>query len=323
MNLKSIIPVRKAGGLKKFPFRFGKLGLKIQKHSPELLMATGVVGFVGTVVFASRATLKADKIIMPEHYEKLETIDKALELAEVKGDDRYVQKDATRDKVVVYVQTSAELGRTYAPAIVLGVSTVACFLGAYKVISRRNAALAAAYTIVEGAFSDYRQRVVEELGEVWDHHFRYGGEMEETSERVEDPETGKKKTIKKFTSKLPTDLEPSMYAVIFEPIQMENGKNKWRGSSQFINKHEYNYFFLTTAQSRLNDRLKADGYLFLNDVYEQLGFPRTEAGQIVGWVIGHGDDRVIFTEALDLYTYDDGSPILLDFNVDGPILDLI
>jgi hypothetical protein len=316
-NLSSIKSIK---GMKN-PIKVGKIGLQMRKHSPEMLMAAGAIGFVGTVILASKATLKAQRII-EEHREKLDVVDKVLEQTEDK--ESYNEKDANKDKVIVYTQTSVELGRIYAPSVVLGLATLGCFMGAYSIISRRNAALIAAYTIVEGAFSEYRQRVVSDLGDAWDHHFRYGGEMKEITEIIEDPETGKQKKVKRVVSELPKDLRSSMYARIFEPIIWGSGKNDWVGSSQFMNAHQYNVFFLTTSQDRMNDRLRADGYLFLNDVYDHLGFPRTEAGQIVGWVLGGGgDDRVIFCEALDMDSYKDGSPILLDFNVDGPILNKI
>ena len=74
----------------------------------------------------------------------------------------------------------------------------------------------------------------------------------------------------------------------------------------------------------MNDRLNAQGYLFLSDVYDELGFPRTKASQIVGWTTeGPGDGYISFGKGLDLLAYSDGDPILLDFNVDGPILDMM
>ena len=91
--------------------------------------------------------------------------------------------------------------------------------------------------------------------------------------------------------------------------------------------------FLRRQQDAANDRLKSDGYLFLNDVYEMLGFPKTKAGQMVGWIYDeknpNGDNFV------DFGIYDISKPanskfvngyersIILDFNVDGVILDLM
>ena len=96
-------------------------------------------------------------------------------------------------------------------------------------------------------------------------------------------------------------------------------------------------------QARANDLLKAKGYLFLNDVYDMLGIPRTKAGQIVGWtydretcesktVDENGDpvgdgfiDFGIFNAKRPNRRFVDGyeSVILLDFNVEGNVLDLL
>ena len=73
----------------------------------------------------------------------------------------------------------------------------------------------------------------------------------------------------------------------------------------------------------MNDKLNVQGYVFLGDVYEILGFDRDAASQCVGWVLGNGDNYISFGPKDFLLAYEDGDGILLDFNVDGPILDLI
>jgi len=94
---------------------------------------------------------------------------------------------------------------------------------------------------------------------------------------------------------------------------------------------ELNLSFLRAQQQYANDKLVANGHLFLNEVYDMLGIPRTKAGQVVGWVYDLSN-----TEAdnyVDFGLYDATKEktrdfvngyertILLDFNVDGPILD--
>lgn len=105
------------------------------------------------------------------------------------------------------------------------------------------------------------------------------------------------------------------------------------GCKEWTKSPEYNLAFLRAQQSIMNDRLKANGYLFLNDVYDALGIPRTQKGQIVGWVYDEnnpvGDNYVDFgiydmwkTEVRDFVNGYERS-ILLDFNVDGVILELM
>ncbi len=85
---------------------------------------------------------------------------------------------------------------------------------------------------------------------------------------------------------------------------------------------EYNLFFLRSRENFANDKLKAQGYLFLNDVYDMLGIARTKAGQIIGWIYDPKDERranyVDFGISEENENCLDRS-YLLDFNVDGDI----
>lgn len=99
----------------------------------------------------------------------------------------------------------------------------------------------------------------------------------------------------------------------------------------FDGKHpEFNRIFLAAQQRYANDLLKTKGYLFLNDVYKMLGLPETKAGQIVGWVYNtespFGDNYVdfgIFDEHNKNFINGKSNIALLDFNVDGNILELL
>lgn len=93
---------------------------------------------------------------------------------------------------------------------------------------------------------------------------------------------------------------------------------------------EFNLIFLRQKQMYANSLLKAKGHLFLNDVYDLIGIPRTKAGTIVGWIYNENDPNC--SNFIDFGLYDTSKSkfvngynptILLDFNVDGPILDLI
>ena len=88
--------------------------------------------------------------------------------------------------------------------------------------------------------------------------------------------------------------------------------------------------FLRTQQNYANDLLKARGHLFLNEVYSMLGIPHTSAGAIVWWTIGAGGDNYvdfgIFTrdsQVVREFVNGYERSILLDFNVDGVIWDMI
>lgn len=296
----------------------GKNSLLIKRHSPELLLGVGLVGVGATVFLACRATLKAEKII-GEHKEKMEKIELVHNTEDPKN---YSEDDYMKDKVIQYVQTGADVLIAYSPAILVGVGAVGCILASHNILTKRNIALAAAYKLAEEAFKEYRARVVNEFGKAKDFHFRYGTDEFEIVEVNEDEE-GKKVKIKKHVQSLKTDAEYSMYARLFEP-QKFHPDGSWTGSTQFSSAHHYNFSTLRASLNFLNDRLHAQGYLFLNDVYDELGFMRSKAGQVVGWTMeGDGDHYISFGDALDFIAFNDGDPILLDFNVDGNILSFL
>ena len=94
----------------------------------------------------------------------------------------------------------------------------------------------------------------------------------------------------------------------------------------------YPQYFLD-AQNFLNEKLQTQGYLFLNDVYEMLGFDKVNYGQVVGWIFDQdhpiGDNYVDFgiwdihDQQKRRFVNGHERSIILDFNVDGPILDLM
>lgn len=99
------------------------------------------------------------------------------------------------------------------------------------------------------------------------------------------------------------------------------------GCVRWVKNSEYNKIFLIQSENHCNDLLRRKGYLFLNEVYNVLGIPRSEAGQLVGWIykddsyvdFGLCADNPITKDFIDGYRND----VILDFNVDGVILDKI
>ena len=272
--------------------------LLLQKSSPNLLFGAGLAGMIGSTVLACRATLKMDEVL-GEAKMKLST-------ASTLEHDDYTSKDRQKDITLIYVQTSASIVRAYAPAIIIGGLSVAALTRSHIILSRRNAALTAAYAALERGFAEYRARVVEKYGEEEDRNLRYAGH----TVTIDD---GKKKTRELKAGV----IGPSIYARWFNA-----------DSSSWSKDPNVNYFFLKCQQDWANDMLKARGHLFLNEVYDTLGIPRSQAGAVVGWVMGAGDDYVNFGVLLDNdmcivdFFYADDE-ILLDFNVDGVIFDKI
>lgn len=277
--------------------------LKVQKHSPTLLFAGGVVGVTGTVVLACRATLKVEEL--------LNEADKKRTQINFMVHENYSEKDRRKDLRYHQIQTMAGVVKLYAPSVVLGAASVGALTGSHVVLTRRNIALTAAYKAVEESFNRYRQRVRDDLGEEEEYRYYRGVENIE----VHDTKAGK---IEKKNYINPGGGPPSQYAKFFD----EHNKN-------WVQNPEYNLMFLRATQTYMNDRLFAKGHVLLNDVYDALGMDRTKAGCVVGWVKGNADDYIDFgvfdTKANDrFYDFIRGDEgIWLDFNVDGVVYDLI
>lgn len=299
-------------------------GLKIKKYSPEILMVAGIVGTVTAAVTACKATLKV-KDVMSEKEELQNDIHKCLENPDVD----YTEEDGKKDLTTVYAQTGVKLIKLYAPSVVLGGVSIASIVMGQKILKKRNIALAAAYTAVDKGFKKYRANVVERFGERVDKELRYNIKAKEVEKKITD-KNGKEKTVKEIQYDIEGNpLENiSEYARFFdEATSTEHHKDA-----------EYNLMFLRRQQDYANEVLKAKGHLFLNDVYEMLGIPKTKAGQVVGWIYDeknpNGDNYVDFgIYRLSGYEPSDERKrafvngyernILLDFNVDGPIYELI
>ena len=287
----------------------GRQMLKLQKNSPHILFGVGVVGVVATAVTASVQTLKVEGIL-DGHAEQMAKIDFAVRTPEI----NYSEADAQRDTYLQYAKTTIKIVQLYALPIGLGITSVGCLAGSHRILTARNAALGAAVASLETAFEKYRQRVIAEFGPEKDREFRFATEKVEV---IEETETGPQpKEIVRVDKDAPTYL----YARFFD----ESNKN-WEPRS------EYNVMFLRTAQQRLNDKLRARGHVFLNEVYDTLGMDRSKEGAVVGWLYdGDGDGYIDFgiwdrerDEHLFEFVTGRENAILLDFNVDGSIWDKI
>lgn len=288
--------------------KLGRQILTVQKHSPKILFVAGAVGVVGTAVLAVRATLKVDDVL-DQHEVQMKKIETAS--AEIV---HYTDEDAQKDRAIVYVKTAANLAKLYAPAVIVGVASIAALTGSHFILSNRLGNVTAAYAALDRGFKAYRARVVDELGPQKDAEFRHGVETKEIVE--EGPNGPEITTIKTASGK------PSIYARFFD-----------EGSPSWSRQYGQNQFFIKCQQQWANDRLHARGHLFLNEVYDMLGLPRTKEGAVVGWVSkkngGKGDDYVDFGVfhnnefTITRFLNGDERSILLDFNVDGVILDLI
>lgn len=292
--------------------------LTVRKNSPTILFGVGIASMVGSTVMACRATLKLEEVLndIEGDKKKAELAKEMVDNGQVSEGTTYTQDEMNRDLTIISVRGVGKIVKLYAPAVILGGVGVVCLTRSHQILKQRNAALAAAYVAVERAFSTYRERVIEKYGEDEDRELRYGAERVD----IIDDDTGK------VVSTVVAELgEPSGYARWFD-----NENPNWNESPY----DENNWLFLRTQQNWANDMLHARGHLFLNEVYGMLGLSHTSAGAAVGWIYDRnndvGDNFIDFGcwgqkddgQPLDFYNGREGS-ILLDFNVDGPIWQLM
>ena len=301
--------------MKSVGLTFNKIGFQIQKKSPELLVAAGIVV---SAVMACKATIKASEVAE----EVKETIDEIHEIEEkgiTRAGNPYSIEDTKKDLTTTYLQTGVKYAKLYAPSVILGAASITCIVASHRVLKKRNIALAAAYTTLDKSFKEYRGRVMERFGEQVEKEIRYNIKAKEIKKTVVD-ETGKKEKVKEVVDVPAVDgWDPSQYSPYAR--RFDETHPNWTKNP------EMNRFYLKARQAQANDMLKARGHLFLNEVYDMMGFPRTKAGAVVGWLYDPkrpelGDSYVDFgmyeiQEGEDFESY--VKSYILDFNVVGDI----
>lgn len=292
-----------------------KLGIK--KHSPEILVAAGIGTGIVAAVVACKQTIKANDIVA-EARKSLQNIEDVKELA-ANNEVEYTEENEQEDRKTIGMQVAVGMVKTYALPVGLGILSITCILAGHHILKKRNVALAAAYSALSTDFMNYRKRVVDKYGKDVDFMLKNGLEKQIVANQVVDPETGEVKETKEEVLTYDGD-KLSQYARIFDEV----------GSTQWTPSADHNRAFLLMEQNYFNERIRTRGYIFLNEVYERLGFRPTKAGSVVGWVYQNADyegiDFGIFTahtqKAAEFLEGTEPS-IILDFNVQGDILSLV
>lgn len=276
----------------------GRTQLVLKKNSPHILFAAGIVGVVGGTYLACRATLRVSETLdkVKDDLNAVESVKQASISMRT-----YNETDHRKDLAYVYTKGGVELVKLYGPAVIVGSLGIAALTGSHVQLTKRNAALVAAYAALQEAYHNYRARVREEIGE------------ERELEIYQAHET---KTIegKKIQTWDPNRHSP--YAVFFDEYSPNWEKDP-----------ELNRLFIQCQQQYANNLLRSRGHVFLNEIYDMLGVDRSKAGAVVGWVIGKDGDNFIdfgiFEPENSRFVNGMERSILLDFNVDGVIYDKI
>lgn len=299
---------------------FHNVALNLRKHSPSILIGMGVAGTVASTVLACKATTKLEAVLN-EGREKINTITDFVESPDKPED--YTAEDYKKDKAMVTIKTGVEVAKLYAPSVLLGMTSLGCILTSHGISTKRIGALAAAYTTVDHSFKKYRKNVVERFGSELDKELRFGIKKKEVEETIV-KEDGSTEVVKKTVDTIDAPFidNYSEFARCYDV-----GCKGWTKDA------EYNLMYVKQVQDHFNDILKLRGHVFLNEVYDAFGFQRTQAGQILGWVYNEVNPKG--DNFIDFGLYDIHNPngknfvnglersVWLDFNIDGPIYDLL
>ena len=295
------------------------LGLQIKKHSPEILLVAGVVGVVTSAVMACKATTKVNDVLANAK-EQTDKVHQVL-ADETITEEQYTEEDGKKDLAIIYAQTGLNLVKLYGPAVILGGLSIASILASNNILRKRNVALAASYMAVDSSFKEYRNRVIERFGENMDRELRYDIKAEEVEVTTTDENGNEVKTTEVVEVVRHT---PSGYEKCFDECNPNWTKDP-----------DINWCFIKNVQNYANDSLKREGFLFLNDIYAMLGFPKTREGQLVGWIYDEKNPDHMGDNFIDFGLYDLKNKeahafvngyersVWLDFNVDGPIYNRI
>lgn len=294
-----------------------KAKLQLNNHSPEIMLVAGTVGIVTAAVMACKATLKVNDILD----EAKENVEKIHEVADdPKYAEQYTEEDKKKDIAIVYTRTGLNFAKIYGPAVILGVASLACIIGSNHILQKRNLALAAAYMTEHTGFKEYRERLIERFGADLDRELKYNIKTQQIEETVVH-EDGTESTVTREVEVAQINKN-SQYARFFDD-----------GCLGWVKNAEMNLYTVLQVQNWANEKLQTDKYLFLNDVYDAFGIPKTQAGQEVGWI--YDEEHPIGDNYVDFGVYDPKNPekrafvngkervIILDFNVDGPIKHLV
>lgn len=249
--------------------KFAKsLRTTITKRSPEILTGIGIAGMLTTTVLAVRATPKA------------------LELLNTAEDSKF---DNGHGEPLTKIEVIKVAWKPYIPAIITGVLSTICIVSASSVNLRRNAAIATAYQISQTALTEYKEKVVETIGEK------------------------REQTVKDKIAKKNIDENP----VSKNSVIITNKGNTLCYDITIGRYFKSDIEKIKKAVNEVNRRLVYDQYISLNDFYSELGLEHTELGDELGWNLDDGLLELDFSSQLA----DDGTPCVVISYVVAPKYD--
>ena len=232
----------------------------VHKHTPEILIGCGIAGMVTSTILAVKATPKAIKLI-----EK--------------------KKEETGQEKLSVVDTVKTTWKCYVPSVIVVAASAGCLIGSASINFRRNAALATAYKISETAYKEYRDKVVETIGEKKDELIR-------------------DKIAKEKIEKNPPKKEEIILTEHGSTLCYDSLSGRYFRSD--INK-------IKKAENDLNRRMLGEHYVSLNDFYYELGLDEIKLGNELGWnVYNDGYIKLDFSSQL---TKDEEPCLVINYSI--------
>ncbi len=315
------------------PVIFGKIGvlaknaaagsgLFLKAHAPEIMVGSGVAGFVVTVVSACKATGKAHDIL-----EEKETAlscndecfrENTLTAAEHEENERFINRNAKWALVKAYTPTATGL-----------VVSVILVLGGYRMINGRLVKTAAAYKILEDGFGRYRENVRDEFGEETDWRMMNTIRPERLQAAEKEREANRELEADKKRNKRTLEKRRAAHQEVYSKF-FDEYSDRWRRSWT----PDQVWTYLKQKQREANDMLLIRKHIFLNEVYDLLGLDRTEEGAVVGWILTKNNPNSRVDFGLDSMPDEERRRFLsternedikiwLHFNPDGLIYNMI
>lgn len=294
----------------------GRRLLKLRKFAPTGLFVLGSVGLISAGVIACKKSVEASDVISEMNDVLVPAVKERHNNGEGLSPEEY--KIYKHELAGVYRHGIGTVARIYLAPVVLAGTSLACLVGSHGMLLNRNANLVNTLNMMSASYANYRDLVKENYGEDVDDLFGRGLGIEKDVEIEEISDSGKKRKAK--VDQIVPKPGYSIYARCFDET-----------SSYWQDDAEANKTFLIQQQCYFNDLLRIRGHVFLNEVYDALGFERTSAGATTGWLRqdNGGDDGYISfgmfidTESKRRFVNGLEKNIWLDFNVDGVIYDLI
>lgn len=290
--------------------RYGtKLGVKIAKHSPDILVGVGIAAMGTSVVHACLVTSTKAEEIVEAHEKRIQTIEKAVDISKHGGDEfsgKFTEQDERRELAVAYTKTVGDIIKNYwAPITEFAVGAI-CICVAHRILNKRVLYLAASYNGLQKTYNTYRDRIKDEYGEEADI-FGVTGVHKEPFEYTEVAEDGTQTEVKRDIRPM-TASDLSDCAVVFDEMF----------SSEWTDNALTNLDVIKRVEKYYNDILgyKRD-FVYWSDCLMDLGIwnrlPIEKQRRIIGkgWVYDPANPRKISFGIIDW-----DRPVLSERNAD-------